>query len=475
MQTNVKTVITSVSGDPAMPLPWTSLVQRPSIADHLRVAQLLKTVDSDDGAKRLQQLVRGDLANVASFLSAVPGMTFFMVIWDNRQFQVHQKAGPNKRNVMAMLRRRQPRKSRRRDGNDFDQAWEAVQIVLEELDQRENTSFAIAWQLDDDPIPEITLSDDLTRDRAWTSILQSLSADSRADVPKEPPPGRFELEKTLTEPAQPTEQLPNPKHLPSIPWHEYQKQNFDRDPAWRWNRAWSLAQNGCYFSHKRDDQFTGCAVRFLRGLLRQDETLLPFDEMPDMILAHDIWKEGGDRRLELEARLLSRQASPEIAERMEFSADAVDAYIDTFFDIRNRLDSRTYITKKVIGAQWAASLNPREGLLRSIAYFGGAGVLEAVLRYFHNHGQLLAELTSEETVQDPIATRLDLLLRAHSMPGDLKTALRMASIYPELLRDATASSAESYVGVLSRIVPPLPQDVVQSDVEHVETTEHVAA
>ena len=467
----------SISADSVgMPQEWPELLQQ-SGADVGCVADILKIVDSNKGQRRIKDIVRHHFQQIPRFLASCPHLTFIFVGWDDEQFSLIQRCGPNRHRVSSLLRRPGLRRSRRKhsSADDCEAVWNAVEIITEEIDRQNRFRFVLLRRIDDDRLAELSHSGDFTRQEAWGAIRDSVPIEFRERVPAEPPPDRFELEKTLIEPAAPTEQFPNPKLVPSIPWHKYQKQNFDRDPAWRWNRAWSLAQNGCYFSHKRDDQETGCAVRFLRGLQLQRDTLRTYNEMPDMILAHDIWKEGGDRRLELEARLLSRQASPEIAERMEFSADAVDAYIDTFFDIRNRLDSRTYITKKVIGAQWAASLNPREGLLYSIAYFGGAGMLEAVLRYFHNHGQLLAELTSEETVQDPIATRLDLLLRAHSMPGDSKTALRMASIFPELMSDATASSAESYVGVLSRIVPPLPQDVVQSDVEHVETREHVAA
>ena len=162
---------------------------------------------------------------------------------------------------------------------------------------------------------------------------------------------------------------------------------------------------------------------------------------------------------------------------MGIEPDAVRAYGGIFFDVRPRLHAKTYILKRVIGMDWATGLRPYEGLLRSLAYFGGAGVLEAVLPYLLNNGQLLAELTGGEEIRDPLATRLDLLLRAHSMPGDQKTALRMMSIFPELMSDMTTGSQESYVGLLSKIVPPLPQDVEPAvqKTKHVPDTDDVAA
>lgn len=115
--------------------------------------------------------------------------------------------------------------------------------------------------------------------------------------------------------------------------------------------------------------------------------------------------------------------------------------------------------KRIIGTDWATGLCPYNGLLKVLAYHGGSVMLDAALPYLRNSGRLLNELTGSEEIRNPFAARLDLLLRAHALPSDEKTAVRMLAIQPELLSDMSVGSQEGYTGVLTKIVPPLPLDV----------------
>ena len=459
MSTKRKHQVQATAKPVGMPVAWPDLIQESGTDAGLAV-DLLKNIDNNKGQRRIKDIVRHHLQQIPGVLASCPHLTFVFVSWDDEQFSLIQRAGPNRRSVSRLLCQPGLRRSRckRSSDNECEAVWNAVETITEEIERQNKFRFVLLSRLDDDRLAELSHSGDFTRQEAWQAIRDSVPIEFRESVPTEPPPNRLELEKTLIEPAPPSGAVSDSAAFYGN-WSEFQRHNFDRPIDWRWDRSWAIIQNRRYCSRKRDDEETRRAVHFLRGLLRQHDTLVPFTGMPAMMTAHRIWKEGGDRRLELESRILARQSSPEIAYSMEISDDAVDMYADTFFDVRGRLGSRTYITKKVIGTQWATSLNPRVGLFRSIAFFGGVGMLEAVLPYFRDNGQLLNELTGDETVQDPFATRLDLLLRARSMPDDEKTALRMASIYPELMSDLTTGSQESFIGLLSKIVPPMPQDV----------------
>ena len=181
--------------------------------------------------------------------------------------------------------------------------------------------------------------------------------------------------------------------------------------------------------------------------------------MPDLWSAHEIRMGPVDRRIELEARVLARQSSVEIAERLNLSAGAIDAYLLTFFDVQSRLNSPIYIIKKAIGVNsaWGSRLVTPDTLLRMIAYYAGPTIFDAVLPYLRNYGRQLAQRTSsdEGPIVDPLAERIDLLLRASNLPSDEKTANQLLRVTGQLLLDfSTTMPQQPWVGAFSQIVEP---------------------
>ena len=432
-----------------------SLVEQPSPAKRQRVAHLSEIADVPEGTNQIQQLANSDLSIIARFLTTLPDANCFAVLWDREQFKVAQQAGPDRHRVMAMLRRQTPRRCC--PGSTHGAAREALETITEQLDRRNEISYALLVEFPGDRMPELLHSIDLDRATAWEAINLSVPPKDRSTVPTEPPPSIAEMTSSFVDPAAPAEWLSEDTVTNCIPWHEFQRHNPFRDPDWRWSRAWAIVRHGRYFSRRRDDDDTGRAIHFIRGLLRQRETLCPFEDMPDMLSAHNIWKEGGDHRLELEARILAGQSDNEIGDNMSIPPNTIRTYLSTFFDVRQRLGSRTYIMKKVLGTDWASSLNPIPGLTHFLAYFGGAAVLEAALPYLWNQGEKLYELTSDDEIQDPLATRLDLVLRAHTLPTDQTTGMRLLSIYAELMRDFETGTPDSYVGLLAKYLSECPR------------------
>jgi hypothetical protein len=325
-------------------------------------------------------------------------------------------------------------------------------------------SFAVAYLVDGDPLPQFVHDGDGPDERRWQRLLSCIPGEDRRTLPAAPPPTLEELQRPLIHPATPSTILPEGAITSGIRWHEYQRYNPVRPPDWRWTRAWSIVHYGRYYSRKRDDGITGRLVRFFRGLLRQEETLLPYDERPDLVAAQDLWKNGGLRRCELESRILARQSDEEIAARLKIAPGAVQAYADTFFDVRPRLKAKTYISTMILGtAAMDAGLEPlTEWVARSLAYFGGARVLDFVLPWLRDGGMAVEKYSARGAGYDPVAAKIDLLFRSLALKNaDFDTVCRLRAVYPELVRMWRAGSKSvSYLGAAAQIVPPIDASAV---------------
>ena len=64
---------------------------------------------------------------------------------------------------------------------------------------------------------------------------------------------------------------------------------------------------------------------------------------PDLFTACQLHQNGGRRRLELESRILARQAPELIAELMGLPLHTVQAFRTFFFDLADRLDAAGYV------------------------------------------------------------------------------------------------------------------------------------
>ena len=266
--------------------------------------------------------------------------------------------------------------------------------------------------------------------------------------------------------ASPSRTEPDPGNCNRIFWPKFQEFKIDRDLDHRWNRAFALVMNGRYISRRRDDPETGQAVRFLRELVKPVQDLKRLaTQMPDLWSGHEIRMGPPDQRIELESRILARQSSTEIAERLDVSAGAIDAYESAFFDVRSRLHSTSYVLKKVIevNSGWGSCPLTPDTLLRKIAYFAGPAILDAVLPYLQNSGRQLSQRTSgdEGTIIDPLAERIDLLLRASNLPSDEKTTNQLMRVAGQLLSDFSRTRPkQQWVGAFAQIVEPFTGELV---------------
>src|SRR6185369_3073391 len=125
------------------------------------------------------------------------------------------------------------------------------------------------------------------------------------------------------------------------------------------------------------------AVQFLRALQRVGADLRYrrlMRRFPDIVVAskcHD-----GDPliRLELECRILARQAPDLIAEHLEVPSSMVVAYKLFFYDIDDRIDAMSFIQHQIIGTAPCEANSP-EKHMKLFVYNHGAAAIEPWLDY----------------------------------------------------------------------------------------------
>jgi hypothetical protein len=161
-----------------------------------------------------------------------------------------------------------------------------------------------------------------------------------------------------------------------------------RTPAWRWRLALRLVETGRRTTNRHDAR-TRELVRFARYLDRDA------DETTAVRLTH-FWSDHNDAlllhmdpsswiRWELEAWLLTDESFGGIARRMDIGEELVSVYHDCFFDVRERLHARGWVTSRILRSMLPGCLSERRDIdlfLKFYAYHGGVRALDALLDYY---------------------------------------------------------------------------------------------
>ncbi len=188
-----------------------------------------------------------------------------------------------------------------------------------------------------------------------------------------------------------------------------------RRADWRFNRVLAMCDRvptpgRCT---PRDDEYVKRARSFLLRYRAFDEDRREElrQEDPDLYCAFAIFRakpDEGDQAFSLEARILSGQTDDEIVEHYSFGPRTVDYYEHLFFNVRDRITKRDWITTQILipalkrdkgTAQAAAAAgawapqdhavvkSQMDGSLKFFAYFGGPWVLERMLSGFEHNSR----------------------------------------------------------------------------------------
>ena len=153
------------------------------------------------------------------------------------------------------------------------------------------------------------------------------------------------------------------------------------DPHWRWVRAQELLRQNKNPSRTLDDEWTALTFQYLRrraSLSRPDRLSSFPGRLRKLRRAHCIREAGGPLQLEIEARLLARMTTEEIAESMGISRGVVEAYEAMFFSVREFLDCKEWILLFATDVVGPAAL-PDARLWRACAYLGGRRMVQFML------------------------------------------------------------------------------------------------
>jgi hypothetical protein len=167
-----------------------------------------------------------------------------------------------------------------------------------------------------------------------------------------------------------------------------------RRPGWRAERVMQLVEHQQPSLRPRffDDHYVQAYRLFLIQSLvagadkdQRDAAIL---EYPQVCQAHRLyWQPDTERRLILEARLLTSESFAQIAERFATEPSAIDYYEKLFFNVRDRLQSSDWIAKVIRGQPDERDTNPhgvmtaaqRGYVYRLFGYYGGPLVLDAMI------------------------------------------------------------------------------------------------
>ncbi|MEQ8788445.1 MAG: hypothetical protein RIC55_19195 [Pirellulaceae bacterium] len=168
-----------------------------------------------------------------------------------------------------------------------------------------------------------------------------------------------------------------------VTFADFQHRNPMRPADWRWRRAEHLVTASKKHCRHRDDEVTGEAVEYLRRRRRcksREQVDNLAHRMPDIATARRLHVEGGLLMAMVQARILARQPTAEIAQHMALADAGIATYEQLFFDVRDRLDARCYVLLAAVrgSSDEDVATGRVYQAIRLLGYFGGPLVIDRV-------------------------------------------------------------------------------------------------
>ena len=169
-----------------------------------------------------------------------------------------------------------------------------------------------------------------------------------------------------------------------------------RPPDWRWQRAVALRERvaGAMQPNRRLDGPDGFAwintslkfQRELAGARSEVAKARLMERRPSLFWAHWIWRASNPIKHVIEAQLLANSTDYAIGFRCNTPPDVIAAYEAVFFNVREKLQHRSYILNCVLGPAIHRGLSEREYdlLWKLYGYFLGPSVVDALESKFSN-------------------------------------------------------------------------------------------
>lgn len=158
----------------------------------------------------------------------------------------------------------------------------------------------------------------------------------------------------------------------------------DDCPSWRWDRAVRHTTDGTTPSRVCNDNLVRKGWQYLRRLNNcqsADDVAWLKNDYPALHKAYCLFENTRSLKWVLEATLLTRITYEDINAYTGIDVDAVDAYESYFFNVRDKLDFRGYISSRILLPVATNGTGPRDYdfMLKAVGYFGGWEILKEML------------------------------------------------------------------------------------------------
>jgi len=275
-----------------------------------------------------------------------------------------------------------------------------------------------------------------------------------------------------------------------------------RPADWRWQRAQAIAdrsRDSMPPSRQRDGvesfKWITTAVRFLREFnnARTDvaKELLSV-RRPGIFWAHHIWTQTSNPlRYSIEAQILARCDNHLIGYKCNVHPDVIANYEALFFNVREKLQHRSYILNVVMGPAVHQGLSERDyGLLWKLyGYFLGPHVVDALEGKFVNPVWCnSAAGVGAAIMDDSVATlKFKAALASKTVPVNQYTQLQILDAFTKFVEierntDSAGKAQDQILDHISAMMTTLPfsvggraaEKLVQRDVQPIEVFERTA-
>lgn len=245
----------------------------------------------------------------------------------------------------------------------------------------------------------------------------------------------------------------------SCPW---------RPLDWRWRRALQLADDRGRRPCSWDDELTGRALKYTRRFARC-ETPGQFDrlgnQMPDIAGAHRLHLRSDLSLWLIQARVLARLNTREIAPHASTAPEVIDCYEGLFFDIRSRLGARCCVHLQALKrpSMSHSPLGSLGWLLRTLAYHGGPRVLERAAMVLVGGGANATPHDASGPAGNPVSEQLEdrvrLLASLLLLPED-SPPKRVLDLMADLIKSTHMGGADSQTPLAAVCDPLLAQNLL---------------
>lgn len=180
-----------------------------------------------------------------------------------------------------------------------------------------------------------------------------------------------------------------------------------RKPQWRYDRIQSLLTQGSKIRPREgfDDKYVHTGWRFLKRWVAIGESNSDtyrvdslrqqlFYDFPGPYLAYQVFLHSADAddgedltRVSLEAMVLNNQTHEQIGEKLHMLDEGVEWFEALFFDVRDRLQNRYYISSQIIGPIIGVGLweMTRTRVARFFGYYANEYILDDILTGYDSY------------------------------------------------------------------------------------------